>query len=263
MKASQSVIQQSPEPVRVLHVTDPHLFADAEGSLRGTVTCLALQSVLDHIRRCDWPADLVAVTGDLIQDDSSEAYDRFCAQLSPLGLPVYCVPGNHDIRALMQNALTNPQFHYCASVTFGDWLIAGIDSCVHDQAGGFVHEEELQRMETVLLETQARHALVCLHHPPLPVGSKWLDQVGLANGDEVLARMAATGKVRGAIFGHVHQAFDAMIGDVRIVGTPSTCRQFAVGSEDFALDDNPPAYRRIELRADGRLDCELIWVGPE
>ena len=41
-------IHGSADPVRVLHLTDPHLFADIAGDLRGTVTFDALQQVLAH-----------------------------------------------------------------------------------------------------------------------------------------------------------------------------------------------------------------------
>ena len=63
-------------PVKVLHLTDPHLFADRQGDLRGTVTYESLRTVLEHYRAGDWRADLALVTGDLIQDDSAEAYGR-------------------------------------------------------------------------------------------------------------------------------------------------------------------------------------------
>ena len=96
----------STDPIRVLHVTDPHLFADDASSLRGTNTHATLCAVLEHIRAAGWPANLVAMTGDLIQDDSRGAYDRFCELMSPLGLPVYCVPGNHDVRDLMRDAVS-------------------------------------------------------------------------------------------------------------------------------------------------------------
>ena len=72
-----------------------------------------------------------------------------------------------------------------------------------------------------------------------------------------------SGNVRVAIFGHVHQEFEAEHESIKIIGTPSTCRQFMVASSDFALDDNPPAYRRISLHADGSVENELIWLGPE
>ena len=203
------------------------------------------------------------MTGDLIQDDSREAYDRFCDSMLPLGLPVYCVPGNHDIREMMKDALARPGFYYCETTQFGNWLIVGIDSCLNDDAGGRVDDAEMERLSKILEETNAGHVLICLHHPPLPVGSEWLDQVGLRNGEEFLRLISQTGKVRAAIFGHVHQAFEGSHESIRIIGTPSTCRQFKVASEEFALDDSPPAYRRISLQDDGSVDTELIWLSGE
>lgn len=227
------------------------------------MTHASLQRVLEHIRSADWPADLVAMTGDLIQDDTRQAYERFCELMSGLGLPVHCVPGNHDVRELMRDALSKAPFHYCASVEMNNWLITGIDSCIAGEPGGRVDDEEMDRLAGILTDTSAEHVLVCLHHPPLPVGSQWLDQVGLKNGEEFLKVISQTGKVRAAIFGHVHQAFSKEVDSIRIIGTPSTCRQFKPGSDEFALDDNPPAYRRFSLHADGSIDNELIWLDAE
>lgn len=243
-----------------MHVTDPHLFADPDSGLRGTVTRDSLQRVLDHILAAKWPADIVAVTGDLIQDDNAEAYEQFCEQFSSLDLPIHCIPGNHDVRELMQNALQRPSFHYCDSVRMGSWTIAGIDSCLTGSAAGEISAEEFARLGRVLDENKDGYVLICLHHPPLPVGSKWLDSVGLKNADEFLDFVGQHKQVRGAIFGHVHQPLDEIVGDVRIIGTPSTCRQFKVNSDEFAVDDNPPAYRRLSLLADGTIDEDLIWL---
>jgi len=256
----RSAIHTSTDPIRVLHVTDPHLFADSDSSLRGTVTHSSLRDVLSHIQRSDWNANMVALTGDLIQDDSREAYERFSELMRPLGLPVYCVPGNHDVREFMKDSLASPEFYYCESVLHGNWLIAGIDSCINDDAAGHIDDQEMERLEKLLNETTAEHVLICLHHPPLPVGSKWLDQVGLRNGEEFLRLISRTGKVRAAIFGHVHQEFEESHDSIQIIGTPSTCRQFKVASDEFALDDNPPAYRRISLHPNGGVETELIWL---
>jgi Icc protein len=62
------------------------------------------------------------------------------------------------------------------------------------------------------------------------------------------------------LFGHVHQQYEGEHEGIRIIGTPSTCRQFKPGSDDFALDDEPPAYRRITLNSDGSINSELISV---
>ena len=205
---------------------------------------------------------MVAMTGDLIQDDSRAAYDQFCDLMTPLNLPVHCVPGNHDIRELMRDAVSQEPFHYCDSVRINNWLITGIDSCMDGDAGGRIDDDEMDRLAGILADTDAEHVLICLHHPPLPVGSKWLDQVGLKNSDEFLRIIAQPGNVRAAIFGHVHQEFEGLHEAIQIIGTPSTCRQFMVASDEFALDDNPPAYRRVSLNADGTVEHELIWLDP-
>lgn len=224
------------------------------------MTADSLQSVLDHYSAADWRAHRALVTGDVIQDDSEAAYGRFRDLLLPLKLRVHCVPGNHDVRDLMKAVCVRPPFSYCAWEEIGDWLLVGLDSCIKDTAGGEVSQEELDRLSDIVMSSAARHVLVYLHHPPIPMGSKWLDSVGLANGDEVLERLRTLRCVRALTFGHVHQAYDDVYEDIRILATPSTCAQFKPGSDKFAVDDKPPAYRRIELHPDGEVTTELQWV---
>jgi Icc protein len=160
----------------------------------------------------------------------------------------------------MRPICNRPPFSYCAKEELGDWLIVGLDSCVEDDAGGEITAEEFARLESIVSASSARHILVSLHHPPVPMGSTWLDTVTLRNGDEFLSRLAALGRVRLVIFGHVHQPYDAEYHGIQVIGTPSTCRQFLPGSEDFNVDERPPAYRRITLSSDGSIENELIWV---
>lgn len=236
------------------------MFADPEGSLRGIVTRASLESVLAHYRASDWVADRVIVTGDLIQDDSLEAYEQFRNLMSPLNLRVHCIPGNHDIRDLMTTVCCAPPFSYCAYEEVRDWLIVGIDSCVSGDASGFVSDAELDRLDDIVHQSAARHVMVCLHHPPVLIGSKGLDSVGLKNRDAVMERLQSLGRVRIAAFGHVHQAFDEMQGELRTIATPSTCRQFKPRSDAFENDDKPPAYRRLSLHADGSVETDIVWV---
>ena len=246
--------------MRVLHLTDPHLFADRLGSLRGAVTFDTLNSVLTHFRESGSAADFVALTGDIVHDDSAEAYAHCRNLVSSLGLPVVCVPGNHDVPELMRDILSEPPFTCCGSLETGSWLIMGIDSYSKDRAGGKIVESELHRMEETIAASRSEHVMICLHHPPVPMQSKWLDSVGLDNGDEFLARAVATDRVRLVIFGHVHQHYDATHAGIRLIATPSTCRQFLPRADEFAVDDKPPAYRWIELSPDGHVDVELVWV---
>lgn len=236
------------------------MFAAADGELRGVVTEESLQQVLDHYQAGDWRADRVFVTGDLIQDDSSGAYERFRELFLPLKMRMHCIPGNHDVRDLMRPVCSRPPFSYCAKEEIRNWLMIGLDSCVSGEAGGEVTADEFTRLEEIVSASSAKHVMVCLHHPPVTLGSAWLDTVGLKNGEKFLERMQESGKVRLLIFGHAHQAYDARHRGIQVIGTPSTCRQFKPDSNEFRIDDQPPAYRRITLHADGGVESELIWV---
>ena len=246
--------------MRVLHLTDPHLFASESGELRGVNTHRSLQRVLDHYQSGDWVADVAIVSGDLVQDDSAQAYERFRSLLGTLALPVYCCPGNHDVRTLMQEAVSSEPFHYCATSTHGNWTLIGIDSCVTGEAGGLISDTELQRVMDELQKSNTPHALLYLHHPPIDLGSKWLDSVRLENGSQLLTQLQEADTARVLLFGHAHQAADTDVGTLRILGTPSTCRQFKPGSDRYAVDDNPPAYRQITLYEDGDIDTRLVWI---
>lgn len=250
----------APDPVRILQVTDPHLFEDDAGELRGVVTARSLADVLDDYLRADWRADLVLATGDIVQDDTVGAYRRFAEAMASVKLPVFCVPGNHDIRTVMKAEAERSGFHYCTGSRAGGWLLAGIDSCAEGRAGGRVSESELERLAGMLRASSAEHVLVYLHHPPVAMHSRWLDEVGLENGPEFLRTLQADERVALVLFGHVHQAYDEAHGQVRVLGTPSTCRQFAPRRDTFAVDDRPPAYRRIELDQNGSIHSELCWV---
>lgn len=225
------------------------------------MTLATLDRVIDHCLDSGWPADLALVTGDLVQDDSRGAYENFCRLVARLGMPVYSLPGNHDVRALMREVLEARGIRYCETADKASWRIACIDSCETGVAAGRIAQEELARLRSLLGESPAEHILVALHHPPVPVGTAWLDEVGLQNPDAFLEVVSRDPRVRIVLFGHIHQAYDRRHDALRILGTPSTCRQFLAGSDSFAVDDRPPAYRRLTLYPDGTADTEVVWTG--
>ncbi len=244
----------------VLHITDPHLFTARDGELRGTVTYDSLSRVLAHVRASGWQADCIALTGDLVQDDRATSYQHFPALLKQFDLPVLCVPGNHDNPTVMREKLSATPFHYCASLRLGAWQLVGLDSTLPGQAGGQLGADEIHRLKVLIAGEAAEHVVVCLHHPPVLTDSAWLDSVGLANADETIDTLRSLPTVRAVLSGHVHQHIDVRRGALRVISTPSTCSQFAPGAETFALDDRPPAYRRITLNDTGELESDLIWI---
>jgi 3',5'-cyclic-AMP phosphodiesterase len=102
--------------------------------------------------------------------------------------------------------------------------------------------------------------MVCLHHHPVAMASRWLDALGIDNADEFFQVLDAHAQVRAISWGHVHQCFDARRHGVRLLATPSTCAQFLPLADDFAVDARSPAYRRLTLRADGTIETDVVWV---
>ena len=245
--------------VRLTHFTDPHLYAGEHESLRGVATLPALTAALGHARARDWPPDAVLVTGDLVQDDPG-GYPHFRRLFGALNLPVLCVPGNHDEPQAMRRELAGKPFVLDGFVDLGRWRIVLLDSCIPGAASGALSGETLAALQQALASADSRHCLVCLHHHPVPMASRWLDRVGLANAAEFLHIIDAHRNVRAIVWGHVHQNYDGLRKGVRLLATPSTCAQFLPQADDFAVDRRPPAYRTLELRADGSLLTEVVWI---
>jgi Icc protein len=246
--------------MRLLHITDPHLHADPAARMRGVATDATLRAVLDHAAASAVPPVAVLATGDLVQDETRAGYRRFRNLLAPLGLPVLCVPGNHDAPELMAEELATPPFQVGGSADFGPWRVIALSTWTAQDDGGRLADAELARLGAALADPAPAHLLVALHHHPVPMGSQWLDGVALRNADALFALVDGHPRVRALLWGHVHQASDRLRGGLRLLSTPSTCAQFRPGSASFAIDERPPGYRWLDLRPDGRLDTEVVWL---
>lgn len=246
-------------PTRILQFTDLHLYGAADGRLRGIATLPALESAIATARAQEAPWEAVLLTGDLVQDDPA-GYPHVRRLFGSSPVPVYCIPGNHDEPAPMRAALAAPPFQVCGTARHGEWLFVMLDSYQHGMAAGRLGPGELARLDEALGAHADRHALVCLHHHPVAAGSRWLDTVGLENGDALFEVLDRHDNVRVLLWGHVHQAADFERRGVRLLGTPSTCAQFKPGSDQFAIDQRPPGYRWLELHADGRVESAVVWV---
>jgi Icc protein len=244
--------------MRILQITDPHLYGNASGRLRGVETDSSLSAVLDDAfaRVPDYSA--VLVTGDLVQDDKS-GYLRFRSLFGALTKPVLCIPGNHDEPEAMRKELAGAPFEICGAHEIGDWHFIMLDSYDPGHVGGRLTKTELARLDAALARSP-KHAMVCLHHHPIAMGSRWLDSVGLADPGEFWRIIDAHAQVRAVVWGHVHQDYDGERGDVRLFATPSTGAQFLPQSDRYAVDSRPPAYRKFELHADGRIETSVHWV---
>ncbi|WP_457979697.1 3',5'-cyclic-AMP phosphodiesterase [Ectopseudomonas composti] len=245
--------------VLLVQLSDSHLFAEADGKLLGMDTCDSLQRVIERVQQEQPQIDLVLATGDLSQDGSIASYQRFRQLTSAIAAPARWLAGNHDETPPMQAACKDSELLEPV-IDLGAWRIILLDSSIPGAVPGFLAASQLELLERALSEAPQHHHLICLHHHPVSIGCKWMEPIGLRNADTLFAILDRHPQARAVLWGHIHQEFDQLRGNLRLLASPSTCVQFAQGSEDFQVDDEAPGYRWLRLHADGRLDTGVSRV---
>ncbi|QHB34846.1 3',5'-cyclic-AMP phosphodiesterase [Yersinia canariae] len=244
--------------VRILQITDTHLFAGEHETLLGVNTSRSYRAVLDAIIAEQHPFDLIVATGDLAQDHSVAAYENFAEGISRLSAPCVWLPGNHDFQPAMVDALADADIAPSKHVLVGDnWQILLLDSQVFGVPYGELSDYQLEWMEHCLVAYPERYTLVLLHHHPMPSGCTWLDQHSLRNAHMLAAVLTRYPRVTTLLCGHIHQDLDLDWYGKRLLASPSTCVQFKPHCTNFTLDTVAPGWRYLDLLPDGRLETEI------
>lgn len=234
--------------VRILQITDTHLFAGETDTLLGINTLSSYHAVLDAIVKQQLPADLIVATGDLVQDQSTRAYQRFTDGIARLPAPCVWLPGNHDYQPSMAQELAAAGISPSKQVLLGDqWQILLLDSQVQSVPHGELSDDQLIWLDNCLAQQPDRHTVVMLHHHPLASGCTWLDQYSLRNSHMLAEVLTRYQNIEGILCGHIHQDLDVMWNGIRMLATPSTCVQFKPHCTNFTLDTAAPGWRYLEL----------------
>ncbi|PVV10604.1 MAG: 3',5'-cyclic-AMP phosphodiesterase [gamma proteobacterium symbiont of Ctena orbiculata] len=245
------------EGLNLLQLTDSHLYADPSRCLLGINTLETFDQVLAQALQESGTPDFILATGDLVHDASDTGYKRLFGRLQLTEIPTYCLPGNHDIPGKMKQILNQDNVHTIPSVQAKGWSLIFLDSTIPNSDGGRIDENELELLEVLLRSHPDKHTMICMHHHPVPVGSRWMDTMVLENPDALFKLIGENPQVKALLCGHIHQAFDTEYRGVRLLGTPSTCVQFIPRVDDFAIDAIPPGYRWMSLQPDGTIQTGL------
>lgn len=243
----------------VAQITDTHLFANEHESMKGCVTAETLQAVLAQLKQVQPQPNVLLLTGDLSQDETPESYAYLRQQLAPLGIAAYWIPGNHDVPATMQQVLASELISNNKSFQAAGWNCLLLSSAQPNRVEGELSPETLDWLEQQLQQNH-QPTLIALHHPPLAIGSAWMDEIGLHHPDALLAIIDRHPQVKLVIFGHIHQEFAQERQGVHYLGTPSTCIQLAPQQDEFAIDDRSPGFRLLHLYADGTFSTQVERV---
>jgi Icc protein len=250
-------LQLPPDTLRVLQITDTHLYAEPGSRLLGVNTLDSFRTVIEAFKETDWQTDMVLATGDLVHDASPRGYRDLANTLDHFEQPVLCLPGNHDLPDVMREHLRSERVSTPHVADIGAWRFVMLDSVIPGEVGGHLQEREFDYLRDALSDN-TRPTLVCLHHQPVPVGSQWIDNMGLDNAEKLMQIVEKSPAVRGVLWGHVHQRYDGTHKHLRLMATPSTCVQFSVNSDDFAVDQAPPGFRLLALLPDGTIHTQVV-----
>lgn len=244
--------------IRIVQLTDPHLFHNPDGRLAGVATWSTFQAVLAQVRRQQRDFDYLILTGDLAQDEALETYLMLREALGNWGGDwlerCRIIPGNHDSPTNLRRAFPELFPQSVGPLTFrllaGGWQVIGLDSHVPGEVNGRVDADQLEWLRTELASVPSTQTLLFVHHPPIPINVAWIDKLGLNEPTALVELIAASPQIKVVCAGHVHQEFMGQIGGAAMHTTPSTCVQFAARAEKM-FDTTAAGYRTFILDEHG------------
>lgn len=246
-------------PVTLVQVSDAHLSVDTDGGLLGMNTDQSLDCVLDLVEKEQADPQLVLCTGDLSNNGSASAYQRFHDKMQRFDVPSVWLMGNHDRLSTMQDVCHSGE-ELAKVISIGRWQVIMLDSSIPMKVEGNIAEQEFHFLEQQLKNSSSDYQLVCLHHHVLPVGCAWLDKQRIANADLFMDLLARFESVKGVLSGHVHQVYEKEYQGKKIMTSPSTCIQFARNSDEFKVDTLNPGYRMLQLMPNGEINSTVSRV---
>ncbi len=265
-------MNNSQRALRLIQISDLHCYADDNAVLEWSDIPVypnrSLRRVLNHLITDAGDFDALVISGDLVQEETAASYQRIAALLRGFPKPIYVLPGNHDIPTLMQPHLVaqDANIHAELRQAFGGWHMLFLDTSKPQHSDGHLEAVQFEHIAAQLAALKpSEHALVFMHHHPLPIGSPWMDQQGLQQTTAFWQMIDRHPQVAGIAFGHIHSEFATSHTldsgrTVAVWGTPATCVQVKHIDHDLRLDHNRPAWREFDLHADGRITTAVHYL---
>lgn len=241
--------------IRVVQVTDTHVPARPDAptvievlaGIEAGDPVVHLELVLADIAALDPYPVLVVGTGDLADAGDPAAYDRWAGSFLPLGVPVWAVPGNHDLADAHDATFARLGVGTATVTRTGDWLHLFVRT--GNTEWGEIDPAHVDEVRAALAASDASHVFVWIHHPP--VGQHLPAHETLVRED-LRAALGEDPRVRAIAAGHVHVAAEHDLDGVPVLLTPST------------YTGRPgPGYRVVDLHDDGTVTTEVRFVDTQ
>ena len=223
--------------VNILQITDTHLFASDEQEIFGVKSNLKFREVIKKIVDKEQNIDLIFLTGDISQDESTQSYQKAADILQSLNIPVFWIAGNHDNLSRLEDVFKNSNhFNQVRRLSLSTWNFIFLNTKLDGSTKGHLSTSELQILKHEIQASKPdKDIAIVMHHHPFAVGTPLVDNYILKNKDDFWEIVTGT-KVRLIICGHVHGDYRFEHNGINIESSPATCLQWPPGSVNLKID---------------------------
>ncbi len=235
----------------IAQLSDLHIKPPGRLAYNRVDTAAALRAAVADVAARRPAPDVVLLTGDLVDAGRAEEYAELRRMLSPLGCPVYLIPGNHDDRDALRAGFADHA--YLPRDGFIQYAIEdhavrliGLDTTEPGEAGGRLCADRLAWLADQLARAPERPTVVFLHHPPFTTGIAHMDKIGLADPAPFAALIRRHPQVERVLAGHLHRPIQTRWAGTLASTCPAPCHQVVLdlapdGPSAFVLE--PPGYQ--------------------
>jgi Icc protein len=221
--------------MRIAHLSDLHL-------MRGPLAAepaAGLAGAIGRLLSIEPRPDCVVITGDLADTGHPDEYAALRTILRRCPVPVHLMAGNHDDPAALIAKFGDTPFlgngvSPSYTVEYPQATIVLANSWIHGSPAGYLGPDQLAWIDRTLGARPDVPALVCLHHPPLPVGIPFLDGMILTDAAGLADVIRKHPHVVRVLAGHAHREISALFAGTLMTVAPSTYRQSALRMHDAA-----------------------------
>ncbi len=239
------------KPFLIAQISDMHVKLHGRLSCGVVDTAASLERAVAAVLALRQRPDVMLLTGDLADAGSAEEYAFLRELLSPLAMPYYLIPGNHDDPgALVRAFADHPWLAGCSpfvQYAIEDFpvRIVAIDTVIPGKPGGRLCERRLAWLEETLSARREAPAVVVMHHPPFASFIGHMDAMGLENPAPLAAVIEKHPQVQALLCGHLHRAIQTRFAGTIAMTCPGTAHQIALDLAANAPDRfvmEPPGF---------------------